>query len=555
MYIREGIGIMLLLLGLLRASLLVVHEPVVGYAGGPDMQRIAACQGLYPGATAQSRVNPDAPVAFYHRDAAGKEGCYASTEIVLDATALAMARTFRADGEGIRLQWIGFAKLGLLFATAFLIAWALHEHPGASIAHGAIVLLVLSDPVVTLWFNTMYPEFFVIWGLYAAIGAACSLAIAERGAIAMWGLLAVASVALAFATGQFALLGPALIAASWPWLWYRSSVLTMAVFAIATLACILSFAFIQRPESARLVNHAATHEPEALARSMAKSLPAVQPVAIGSVGTLEGASKVSIDDLPWWAFSPLNAVATRLPAMVFVPFALAALLLAPLALLLAIAWARPASANVGTPFLLGMLLGGTVLYAFVTTVFGFRLTEATRHFLPGALAMCTALVAILAGAPFLLGRWRGTLKQGVKEIVVGGAVIAIIVVAGFMALAWGERQGLAMGALEEPAGRQAPSTGLKVSGWALDPYGVEIVQVQLGTLERTARYGEPRPDIEATYPRYPDAHGARFALDLTADDLAKAGAPGELLLRVLVKSRSGVVTEIEQRPITIAPGG
>ena len=313
MYIREGIGIMLLLLGLLRASLLVVHEPVVGYAGGPDMQRIAACQGLYPGATAQSKATPDAPVAFYHRDAAGKEGCHAGTEVVLDAAVLAMARTLRADEAGIRLQWIGFAKLGLLFATAFLFAWALHQHPGASIAHGAIVLLVLSDPVVTLWFNTLYPEFFVIWGLYAAIGAACALAIAERGAVAMWGLLAVALVALAFATGQFALLGPALVAASWPWLWYRSAPLTIAVFVIATVACVVSFAFIQRPESARLVNHAATHEPEALARSMAKALPAVQPISIESVGTLEGPAKVSLRNLPWWAFSPLDAIATRLP--------------------------------------------------------------------------------------------------------------------------------------------------------------------------------------------------------------------------------------------------
>ena len=203
--------------------------------------------------------------------------------------------------------------------------------------------------------------------------------------------------------------------------------------------------------------------------------------------------------------------------------------------------------------LFAMLLGGTVVYAFVTTVFGFRLGEATRHFLPGALAMYTALVAVLVGAPFLFGRWGGTLKQGVKEIVVGAAVIAIIVLAGVMALAWGEGQGLAMGALDEPAGGQAPSTGLRVSGWALDPYGVESVQVQLGKLEKTARYGEARPDIEATYPGYPDAHGARFTLDLTGDDLAKAGAPGELPLRILVKSRSGAGTEIEQRPITIAP--
>ena len=121
MYVREGIGILLLLLGLLRASLLVMHEPVVGYAPQADMLRVAACHGLYPGAAGQARAGPEAPVAFYRRDAAAKEGCYADSDTILVAAVLATARTLRIDDQGIALKWIGLAKLGLLFATALAV--------------------------------------------------------------------------------------------------------------------------------------------------------------------------------------------------------------------------------------------------------------------------------------------------------------------------------------------------------------------------------------------------------------------------------------------------
>ena len=95
---------------------------------------------------------------------------------------------------------------------------------------------------------------------------------------------------------------------------------------------------------------------------------------------------MSLRELPWWAFSPLEAIGSRLPAFIFVPLALAGLLLAPLALLLALAWARPSSATVGTPLLLGMLLGGTALYAFATSAFGYRSGDAARHFLSSPVA-------------------------------------------------------------------------------------------------------------------------------------------------------------------------
>ncbi len=83
----------------------------------------------------------------------------------------------------MKLQWVGFAKLGVLALTALVIAWALHRHPPAALLHGVLVFALLCDPMVTLWFNTLYTEFVAIWSLYAIIASITALAITERGAI------------------------------------------------------------------------------------------------------------------------------------------------------------------------------------------------------------------------------------------------------------------------------------------------------------------------------------------------------------------------------------
>lgn len=615
MYIREGIGLLLLLLGLLRATFLVTPDPLIGYANQYDMLRTGACIGLFPDVAEPFRANPDAPVALFRREAAKHSGCYPSSEVALASIVLGATYASRTDGKGIPLHWFGYAKLALLFATAIVIAWALHHHPGASLVHGAIVLLVITDPVVTLWFNTLYTEFFVIWGLYAAIGALCALAIAERGAIALWALLAVALVALAFAREQFALLAPALVAVAWPWLWYRSRAMTVAIFAIAVIASVISFVFTARPPVVQQVNRVDTYlglvapasadpartlaalglpehcapvigatwyqqggesvekacpevlalssfaflrlareEPETLGRSIARVLPAGQAVSIGYLGTKADAKGIPIGELPWWAFSPLDRLVKLLPTAAFVPLALAVMLLAPLSLLLAIAWASPSSAHVGSAYLLGMLLGGTVLYTLVTTAFGDGLSEAPRHFLPGSLAIYSTLVAVLVGAPFLIGRWKeAPAKRIAMEAIVGAAAIATVAFACVTAIAWAGGQPLAIGVVEQPAARQVPGAGLRVSGWTLDPSGVESVRVQLGKATKTARFGDARPDIESLYPGYPDAARAWFAIEFTKEELAQAGAPGELPLRVVVKSRGGTETEIGRRRVEVLP--
>jgi len=46
-FLRQWIGVILILAGLARAGIVVLHEPLVGYANQYDMHRTSACLGLF----------------------------------------------------------------------------------------------------------------------------------------------------------------------------------------------------------------------------------------------------------------------------------------------------------------------------------------------------------------------------------------------------------------------------------------------------------------------------------------------------------------------------
>jgi len=454
MYIREGIGLFLLLIGLLRATVLVTHDPVVGYAPQADMARVAACSNLLPDtgpkaapaapaapAPAQN-VEVNGPFAFYRLGDPAKADCYPSTEVALDAAVLMLTRGAQTEGHGIRVHWMGYAKLLLLAIAAMIIAWSLHHEQGASLAHGILFLVVLSDPSFTLWFNTFGTEFFVVWGLYAVIGAACALSVAERGAIALWALLLVGAIALAFSREQYAFLPPVLVALAAPWLWYRSAPMTTVVFFAAVVSAAFSFAALQRSPpplqsgaqsiaSVFALPRAIPVDPIAFAEQAAKSMSSLQPVTI-EAGALEAPKKTPAADLPWWAWSPLVAITSFEPAALSRAVSLGTLLVGPLALLVALLWARPASQNIGSPLLFGMLLGGAALYGFVTAAFGPAPTA--RNFLPTAIAVWALDVAMLVALPFLAIRWSMAGKHGWKEMALGLSAAALFLGAYVVAL-------------------------------------------------------------------------------------------------------------------------
>jgi hypothetical protein len=615
---REWLAWILVAVGLARAALLLANDPLLGYANQFDMVRTSACIGIYPDLPEPARYEASraAPLPLYRAGAPIEGGCYRSSEVALAALAFKASAALRGGEGPLPLRDVGLAKLALAALAVLAIAWALHAHPLAALAHGLVVALVLCDPVVTLWMSTLYTEFTTLWSLYVAIGAAAALAITARGAWATAPLLLLSLVVLAFSREQFSLLAPVLALLAGPWLWARSRHLAVGAFGMALVAAIVSFALVPRPPEIARANRidaylgvivpAATEpvralrtlglpercanvvgtsyylrrgeaieeecpgayglsslafvkfardDPALLARALARVLPATQAPSPAYVGVIAGRKAAAIGDLPPWLASPVDALLTRLPIPLYAALLLAAMLAAPFALLGALVLARPADDRPAAPLLLALLLGTTVAYALVTTIFGDGLAEAARHFLPGGLAMVASVVLVATGVPALAARWWAEPKRHRVEIAMAFVAVVAVAAACIHSLRWARAQPLALGVLDEPGGRVVSGDGLALRGWALDPYGVESVQLTLGEQQRTLAFGtQVSEELQPLFPGYPDAMRAMFTAEIPATELALALPQGEGLLRIVVRNRHGVATEVERRRLKLAPG-
>ncbi|HST00330.1 MAG TPA: hypothetical protein VLJ84_01590, partial [Usitatibacter sp.] len=483
-FTREWVGAALVVLGLIRAALLVAHLPIVGYGNQYDMLRTGACLGLFPAIDTPARYErtPDAPIPLYRAEAARPDLCYRSTEVAIDEAVVAVAQSANAVSEGVRMRWFGLTKLAILAITALALAWSLHRNPDAALLHGIVFAFVICDPVVTLWFNTMYTEFAALWGLYAVVGAAAALAISSRGSYLLAVIFLAALVALTFSREQFALLAPVLVLIAFPWLWNRSPHLAVAAFGVALVSSVISFALLPRPALVASVNRVDTYlatilpaaksplralssvglparceplvgvswylrrgenleelcpevtrlpsyaflrlvrsDPDALARSVARVLPATQELA-PRLGTLAEGKHVALNELPWWLRSPLHALWWRLPVLGYAWIVLSAIVALPLAFLAALAWGRPYR-DQGVELLLAMMLGTVTAYTLATTVFGDGFSEASRHFLPGSLAALVAVVAFVLAIPGAIVQWSADPRT--HGMAIGAAVLAI----------------------------------------------------------------------------------------------------------------------------------
>ncbi len=424
-------------------------------------------------------------------------------------------------------------------------------------------------------------------------------------------MLVTALAALAFLQReQFALLAPALVVLSWPWLWQRSPHLTVAAFGVALIGSLIAFELVPHPATVKMANRAdaylglivpassdthralatlglpdrceplvggswdlqrgeilkdacpevfklssvaflklAAVEPEIVPRSrIARALPTTQELSPPYLGVLQDAKMAAVNELPWWLASPLHAVVWRLPLFVYVTMVLVVIASVPLAFLAALGWARPSRTQHGTELLLVMLLGSVAAYALVTTAFGDGLIEASRHFTPGSLAVYAAWIATLFALPSLVLRWIAAPKASILEMVAVAVSVVAIGLACRVSLNWAVAQPLAIGTIDVPERHViAPGTPLSVRGWALDPSGIESVAVETGTSRRDSHSGESVPGLKRSFPGYPDVDGAGFSVTLRPDELTQPGSTDAVTLRILAKSRAGPTMVVDQR--------
>jgi len=154
-------------IGAWRVYAVVGAAPLLGYANQYDMRRISACVGLWPDVPPAARLqaHPEAPIARYVRGEREPAECYWSSELLFVAPVAATL----AEGETVDLRVVGAIKAVTLIVIAFALGTMLRRWPAVALVHGAVFALVLCDPIVTLWLNTLYTEFTAVLFAYASV--------------------------------------------------------------------------------------------------------------------------------------------------------------------------------------------------------------------------------------------------------------------------------------------------------------------------------------------------------------------------------------------------
>ncbi len=166
---------LLLFIGIGRIFSLVMHNPVLGYANNYDMIRLQACHQIWP---SDRIVNitagtPAAPLRRYTLDKHVDTPCFPSSELLFTSIGIEAGKLKNlVTGEVlISIKTIGLVRAIFLAMTAMLISLYFYKRQmyAALLANGLIVAVALSDPGITLYFNTFYTEFSAVYFLYLAL--------------------------------------------------------------------------------------------------------------------------------------------------------------------------------------------------------------------------------------------------------------------------------------------------------------------------------------------------------------------------------------------------
>jgi hypothetical protein len=613
------LAFVLIAVGALRVHAVVGAAPMLGYANQFDMGRTSACIGLWPDIPMEARLraHPEAPIATYVRDERHPQDCYWSSELLFVAPVAALMGV----GDKLDLRVVGAVKGVALVAIALAFGAMLRNRPGLALAHAVVFALVVCDPIVTLWMNTLYTEFSALFFAYAsvvltvAIGArpvssappprsqviALALSLAGLGlsrqqhmwlpallalplVFSLWSparrsalvLVAVAAAVAALQAGHLSaqsaivransvdvVLGAVLPASTnqaltasrlgLPERCLRSVGASWYVTMGESLQSTCPEAF-ETPRS-RVVALLAT-EPSTLWRAALRAVPQLQGWRLGYMGSVEGQSfgggkaardvggALAVSIAPFVAGIPLTVFMQMLAAA-------GALLLASGAACVAAAVSRRSAPLAWSLY----ALTAVAWYAIVSSIFGDGYVELPRHAHLASVAFYAALVLLIVSllAPLLAmmggGRERAT-NSAVRFALLAIAIAALSLVPLRYAM---DTTPMAFGVVAEPAENKVPPGDVEFSGWAVDPRGVERVDVVVdgdaaGSTVISARVGMPytgaRGDSLTLYfPVYPRADAAGFSAKIPAQMLAHGGAE----VRTFAVNWAGGRTEIDRR--------
>jgi hypothetical protein len=143
---------------------------------------------------------------------------------------------------------------------------------------------------------------------------------------------------------------------------------------------------------------------------------------------------------------------------------------------------------------------------------------------------------------------------------IGERIAAAVLVAVSLAIAgtfaWQQRQtpaplaaSVTIGSVDNPADEAIFGTAVHISGWALDPVGVDRVEIRFDGRPYAARYGIARPDVAQIKQGYPDREASGFAFD---GDFAPL-TPERHELTVVAVNRAATETVLARKGL-VPPG-
>jgi hypothetical protein len=178
---------LLLLGGALRTGALVTHRPLLGYANNYDFVKISSTVGMWVDEPSADRFagHASSPYAHYkfHQQKI-KSIRYLSSELIFVYASMAVAEvgnllSGRPRGS-MDLRVIGCTKLALFLAVAmFLTTLFFRRSPWLGLASAAVYAVVICDPFVTLYFNTLYFDDSAVFFTWLSIG--CALLLLREG--------------------------------------------------------------------------------------------------------------------------------------------------------------------------------------------------------------------------------------------------------------------------------------------------------------------------------------------------------------------------------------
>jgi hypothetical protein len=585
----------------MRALLLVVNDPVLGYGDQSDMHRTADCVGLQPMAPARGSTDLPRPSAEYHAGGFDWAGCYPGSAVLLAVpVAIAYRVAFLTSDDAdiiVPVRTFGLFNLALFGLLALVTALSLRNNPVASVVHGALFFLIVADPVSTLWLNSFHTEPAALLGAYGAI-AMGGVIVLTGGTRRHWWLLGLSLASLGLAREQFAFLPLAVAAVMAPALLRRSRRKAWIMVAVGAGVAMLQVALgPMRPHYISPMNRvnaylgvivAASHNenetlsslglpgrcavmsgsswkerrgekletacPEAAdlsALAFLKLLPTepstllravsrILPAAESIVpGYLGVASEGRIRSVSDLPPRAMSflALLSSIPAMIYAMVVMTMLLAFPVTLVWLVWTVRNEPLPMAALPAVFASLIAIAGYALATTALGDGIVGADRHNWLGSLSMLAA-VGLL---PLVIWQLSRELLSG--RIALAAALGVLLLSSGW--LLWTRNQPMAIGSME----KMAEGTGktLEVNGWALDPWGVRRVYVSVGGGPLTeATRGIERRDLEAIYPGYPEAVSGGFQVTIPSN----AWRENERM-RIYVENRAGGTTEIDRRMIRL----